>query len=89
MLVAVVIAEQEPEVVALVSIERNGNQEAIVGLEPDSPGSTWLVGSQCTEAKQGAVAVAAAQLVDGMGRGLVDCLRVVGGLRALLAQEVD
>jgi hypothetical protein len=27
--------------------------------------------------------------VDGMGRGLVDCLRVVGHLRALLAREVD
>lgn len=101
MLVVVGIAEQEPEVVALVSIEHNGNQEAIVGLEPDSPGSTWLVGSQCTDpvayvaavtvvaAKQGAVAAAAAQLVDGTGRGLVDCLRVVGHLRALLAQEVD
>ena len=67
MLVAVVIAEQEPEVVVLVSIERNGNQEAIVGLDLDSPGSTWLVGSQCTEAMQGAVAAAAEQLVDGMG----------------------
>jgi hypothetical protein len=48
-LVVVVVAEQEPEVVVLVSIERNGNQEAIVGLEPDSPGSMWLVGSQCID----------------------------------------
>jgi hypothetical protein len=61
----------------------------------------WFVGSQCTDpvaqvavitvaaAKQDAVAAAAAQLLDEMGLGQVDCLRVVGGPRALLASAVE
>lgn len=97
--VVAVVEQEEPEVVALVSLARNGNQAVIVGVESDSLGNMWLVGSQCTDpvalvaaamvvaAKQDAAA--AAQLADEMGRGLVDCLRVVGLLHALLALEVE